>query len=92
MYDAFTSEARALRRDMSACASQVNKINRIPEVVHERGQEWAQAEVHPCPPPPIVHGLSLARLTCGAPCMQIDDRKKEKDKLTKELNEVRTLL
>lgn len=65
MYDAFTSEARVLRRDMSECASQVNKINRITEIVHERGQEWAQAE--------------------------IDDRKKEKDKLTKELNEMWSL-
>jgi hypothetical protein len=45
------------------------------------------------PPPPIIRGLSLfARLTSSAPCTQIDDRKKEKDKLTKELNEVRPLL
>jgi hypothetical protein len=45
MYDAFSSEARALRRDIAACNAEALQISEVAQVVRERGGGWAHAEV-----------------------------------------------
>jgi hypothetical protein len=45
MYDSFSSEARALRREIAACHAEVLQINEVAQVVRERGGGWAHSEV-----------------------------------------------